>query len=50
MAQASGKPTLTLTSGGAAPDGADKPTRIAAIDIGSNSIRQIIAGSRPRVS
>ncbi len=47
MAQASGKPTLTLTSGGAAPDGADKPTRIAAIDIGSNSIRQIIADVSP---
>jgi exopolyphosphatase/guanosine-5'-triphosphate,3'-diphosphate pyrophosphatase len=43
MAQPSRKAVLTLSSGGAAPESADKPTRIAAIDIGSNSIRQIIA-------
>ena len=44
---ATGKAVLTLTSGGAAPEAADKPTRIAAIDIGSNSIRQIIADVSP---
>jgi len=48
MAQASGKAVLTLTTGGAAAaEAADKPTRIAAIDIGSNSIRQIIADVSP---
>ena len=48
MAQATGKAVLTLTSGGAAAaEAADKPTRIAAIDIGSNSIRQIIADVSP---
>lgn len=50
MAQASGKAVLTLSSGGAAPESADKPTRIAAIDIGSNSIRQIIADVSPNGS
>jgi exopolyphosphatase/guanosine-5'-triphosphate,3'-diphosphate pyrophosphatase len=47
MAQATGKAVLTLTSGGAPAESADKPTRIAAIDIGSNSIRQIIADVSP---
>ena len=50
MAQASGKAVLTLSSGGDAPESADKPTRIAAIDIGSNSIRQIIADVSPNGS
>jgi len=36
-----------LSSGGAAPQSTDNPTRIAAIDIGSNSIRQIIADVSP---
>ena len=43
MAQAAGRPSLTLSAGGAAPQTAEGATRIAAIDIGSNSIRQIIA-------
>ena len=43
MAQAAGRPSLTLSAGGAAPQAAEGATRIAAIDIGSNSIRQIIA-------
>ena len=50
MAQATGKAVLTLTSGGAPAESADKPTRIAAIDIGSNSIRQIIADVSPNGS
>lgn len=50
MAQPSGKAVLTLSSGGDAPESADKPTRIAAIDIGSNSIRQIIADVSPNGS
>ncbi len=47
MTQAAGRPALTLSSGGVAPQSADNPTRIAAIDIGSNSIRQIIADVSP---
>jgi exopolyphosphatase/guanosine-5'-triphosphate,3'-diphosphate pyrophosphatase len=47
VAPAPGKAVLTLSSGGAAPESADQPTRIAAIDIGSNSIRQIIADVSP---
>ena len=47
MAQASGKAVLTLSSGSDAPESTDKATRICAIDIGSNSIRQIIADVSP---
>ena len=47
MNQAAGRPALTLSSGGVAPQSTDNPTRIAAIDIGSNSIRQIIADVSP---
>jgi len=36
-----------LSSGAVATQGTDNPTRIAAIDIGSNSIRQIIADVSP---
>jgi exopolyphosphatase/guanosine-5'-triphosphate,3'-diphosphate pyrophosphatase len=42
-----GRPALTLSSGRVATQGTDNPTRIAAIDIGSNSIRQIIADVSP---
>jgi exopolyphosphatase/guanosine-5'-triphosphate,3'-diphosphate pyrophosphatase len=45
--QPSRKTALTLSSGGAAPESPDKATRISAIDIGSNSIRQIIADVSP---
>ena len=47
MTNAAGRPALTLSSGSVATQGTDNPTRIAAIDIGSNSIRQIIADVSP---
>jgi len=47
LTNAAGRPSLTLSSGGVATQGTDNPTRIAAIDIGSNSIRQIIADVSP---
>lgn len=47
MTNAAGRPALTLSSGAVATQGTDNPTRIAAIDIGSNSIRQIIADVSP---
>ena len=43
MTQTSRQPLLTVSSGRPPAPSADSSTRIAAIDIGSNSIRQIIA-------
>jgi len=47
MAQQSAKGILTLSPGGDPAESSDKSTRICAIDIGSNSIRQIIADVSP---
>jgi len=43
----SAAPRLTVSSGGAPARSADEDVRISAIDIGSNSIRQIIADVSP---